>query len=302
MSTRVTSDISTRAPELDTARKWIAETSDLSSPPEICATVFELLRSPTASARDFGEVISRDPNLTARLLRIVNSSVYGLATSVDTVSRAIAIIGHRELHSLMLAVTAVSSFSNIANTLVNMDTFWRHSIYCGLLSRALARRCRVLHPERLFVLGLLHDLGSLVIYRQAPQLAVELLERAQGNEELLYRAELERLGFSHAELGGLLLQRWSLPEVLQEAVQYHHDPANAPNAAMEAGIVYIADILANRSELGAFCEQPAAELRIAPQIWQTTGLSEAEISPQELIGEAGLQFAETAEMLTIRRP
>lgn len=286
---------------MNTAEKWVAETADLSSPPEICATVFELLRSPTASARDFGEVISRDPNLTARLLRIVNSSLYGLTASVDTVSRAIAIIGNRELHSLMLAVSAVSSFANIANTLVNMDTFWRHSIYCGLLSRSLARRCRVLHPERLFVLGLLHDLGSLVIYRRAPQLAVALLEQAQGNEEALYRAELAQLGFSHAELGGLLLRRWSLPELLQEAVQYHHNPGCAPNAAIEASIVHIGDILANHSELGAFCEQPVAELSVAPGAWQTIGLSEVEIDLQELIGEAGLQFAETAEMLTIRR-
>ena len=84
------------------------------------------------------------------------------------------------------------------------EVTWRHSIYCGLLSRALARRCRVLHPERLFVLGLLHDLGSLVIYRRAPQLAVELLEQAQGNEEALYYLELEQLGFSHADVGGLL--------------------------------------------------------------------------------------------------
>lgn len=289
-----------RAFALDTANRWIAETSDLSSPPEVCATIFELLRSPTASARDFGEVISRDPNLTARLLRMVNSSFYGLASPVDTVSRAIAIIGNRELHSLVLAITAVSSFANIATTLVNMDTFWRHSIYCGLLSRALARRCRVLHPERLFVLGLLHDIGSLVIYRHAPELAVELLERAKGNEEVVYRAELEQFGFSHAELGGLLLRRWSLPELLQEAVQYHHDPASAPNVAMEASIVHIGDILANRSELGAFCEHPAGELSIAPEMWQAIGLSKAEMDPQDLIGEAGLQFAETAEMLTVR--
>ncbi|MGC1953534.1 MAG: HDOD domain-containing protein [Gammaproteobacteria bacterium] len=290
-----------RARALDTAEKWIAETSDLASPPEICATVFDLLRSPTASARDFGEVISRDPNLTARLLRMVNSSFYGLPTSVDTVSRAIAIIGNRELHSLMLAVTAAISFANIASTLVNMDTFWRHSVYCALLSRALARRCRVLHPERLFVLGLLHDLGSLVIYRRVPQLAAQLLEQAQGSEQALYHLELEQLGFSHADVGGLLLRRWSLPETLQQAVQYHHNPADAPNVVMEANIVHIGDILANCSELGAFSEQPAAEHCVAPQTWQALGLSEAQISPQALIGEAGLQFAETAEMLTMRR-
>ena len=298
--------LTTSAPTLPayapgTAEKWIAETADLASPPEICATVFELLRSPTASARDFGEIIGRDPNLTARLLRMVNSSFYGLATSVDTVSRAIAIIGHRELHTLLLAITAISSFSHIAKTLVNMDTFWRHSVYCGLVSRALARRCRVLHPERLFVVGLLHDLGSLVIYRKAPQIAAQLLELAQGNEEALYRAELEHLGFSHAELGGLLLRRWSLPDVLQEAVRYHHNPGSAPSVALEASIVHIGDILANRSELGAFCEQPAPVLSVAPEAWQAIGLSEAEIDAEKLIGEAGLQFAETAEMLTITR-
>lgn len=289
------------AHSIETAERWVREASGLASPPDICATVFDLLQSPTASARDFGEVISRDPNLTARLLRIVNSPFYGLASPVDTVSRAIAIIGHRELYHLLVAVSAVTAFSKIASDLVNMDTFWRHSIYCGLLSRALARRCRVPHPERLFVVGLLHDLSSLILYQRVPEAATELLLQSAGKEQTLYQGELARFGFSHADLGGLLLRGWRLPEALQQAVRYHHNPAHASNVPIEASIAHIGDVLANRSALGAFCEQPDAELSVTAEAWQTVGLSEAEVDQQQLIGEAGLQFAETAEMLTVRR-
>lgn len=274
----------------------ISSVSTLVSPPDVCIKMTELLQSPDCSIQDLGEVVLRDPNLTARLLRLVNSASVGLRGKVDTVSRAITMVGTRELYNMVLSISAVRAFRNLPSALVNMDIFWRHSIYTGLLSRLLAKRCGVLHPERLFIAGLLHDVGSLVLYRSLPEVASELLLTAQGDEQVLSHAEADVLGFTHAEVGAKLLAVWKLPESLIEAVGCHHEPAVAKNAQLESAIVHIADVLANRSGVGGFCESTSPTAEADPSALALVGTLAA--SDQEAITvEAGAQLAETVAVL-----
>lgn len=282
---------------LQIAESLISDVSGLISPPDVCLRVAELVQCDTSSADDIGEVIIRDPNLTARLLRLVNSSFYGFRSKIDTVSRAVTVIGIRDLQSLVMAISAVKSFSNVPNKLVNMDTFWRHSIYTGLIARSLARRCSVLHPERLFIAGLLHDIGSLILYCRLHEIARDLLLVADGDEEVFYRAELETLGFSHADLGAMLLARWQIPENLQEAVRDHHDPASASKYGMEAAILHVANLLANRSGIGGFCETPKPVSGINAEALAALRTAGLELDEDAVIGEAGLQFADTMTVL-----
>lgn len=279
------------------AEQLVDDVSGLVSPPDVCVKVFELIRSPRSSARDIGEVIVRDPNLTARLLKVVNSSFYNFPQKIDSVSRAISIIGVRDLYSLVIAISAVKSFSKIASGLVNMDTFWRHSMFCALISRMLAKRCGILHPERLFVAGLLHDIGSLILFDRLPDAARDNLLLAGGDEQALYAAERKSFGFGHAELGALLLKAWQIPESLQAAVCWHHRPSAAGAARAEAAIVHLGDALANRSGIGGYFEDPAEDPAIDPSVWDAMGLKEETVDPEELIGHAGLEFAETAGFL-----
>ena len=123
------------------------------------------------------------------------------------------------------------------------------------MARALARRCHVLHPERLFVAGLLHDVGSLVLYYEAPEACAEHLLVAAGDEEVMFQAEWEQFGFSHADLGRHLAEDWHLPEVLCEAIGCHHRPDTAALAPQEASLIYLANRLANGFEEGNFCGQ-----------------------------------------------
>ncbi|MFN2309596.1 MAG: HDOD domain-containing protein [Gammaproteobacteria bacterium] len=284
----------------DLAASLLDDVSYLVSPPDICVKVFELVESNDASTQQLGEVIGRDPSLTARLLRLVNSAYFNFSRRIDTVSRAVTIVGVRELYSLVIAVSAIKSFSNLPNNLVNIDTFWRHGIYTGLIARALAKQCRVLHPERLFVAGMLHDIGSLVLYNRMPETAADLLLICDGDEGILHQAELAELGFSHADLGGALLNTWMLPETLQEAVCYHHMPGYALSAEREASIVHLADNLANRAQLGAFCEHPSLTAKADVSAWKALGVDEAQFDYDAVIGEAGVQFTETASLLLAR--
>ncbi len=276
----------------NTASDWVTEVSGLVSPPDVCIKVFDLIESHNPSAATIGEVITRDPNLSLRLLKIVNSSYYNFSSKIDTISRAIAIIGISELYSMVIAITAVKTFSYIPHNVVNMDTFWRHSLYCGVISRLLAKRLNVLHPERLFVAGLMHDIGSLILYHRAPQTAKELLIQSKGDEDVLHQLEISEFGFSHAAIGGLLMKLWHIPDPICNAVANHHQPAMAKEAVMETAIVHMANALANHTEIGAFCELPMTELAIADEAWSQIGIAPEDMDHEALLEEAGQQFSE----------
>lgn len=274
------------------AVKWINQVKGLVSPPDICITVFEMIESQSTTAKQLGDTISRDPNLTARLLKIVNSPYYNFRSRIDTVSRAITIIGIRELSSLVLAVSAVKTFTKIPNELVNIDTFWRHSIYTALIARELAKRCDVLHPERLFVAGILHDIGSLIIYNRIPDVARALLVQAGGSESALYELEKSMIDTSHAHIGGLLLESWMLPRALRDAIAYHHEPQLCETAPIEASIVHIAETLANMSLIGSFSSDICVDETISPLAWKALQLDPETVDMDALMGVTEEQFGE----------
>jgi putative nucleotidyltransferase with HDIG domain len=258
--------------DTQTAADWIVDIGALVSPPDICIRIFELMEDDGVSAQELGDVICRDPSLTARLLRIVNSPFYGFSRRIDTVSRAVAVIGSSELYNLVVAAAATTSFSRIPNFIVNIDTFWRHGVYCGIIARDLARQCRVLHPERLFIAGLLHDIGSLIVYHREPETIRDLLLSAQGDETTLSRRERAAFGFDHADLGALLLDQWHLPSNLVDAVRHHHEPAGTGKMHLETAILHVADAISNHSEQGAFYASPSARLLSDGTAWRALGI------------------------------
>jgi HD-like signal output (HDOD) protein len=267
----------------------------LVSPPDVCMKLFELINSATTGTRQIAEVISVDPNLTARLLRVANSSFYGFSGKIDTVSRAVTLIGTAELYQLVLSISAVKAFGNIPNELVSMETFWRHSVYTGLLARSLAARAHVLHPERLFIAGLMHDIGSLVLYHQRPEAMRDVLLVADGDEEVLFQAELERFGFSHAGIAGYLMEQWRFPDELREAVRLHHQPEQADRARLETHILYLANHLVNESEQGNFMGSPKADIQLSASLLEEIGLEENELFFS--FEEAAEQFPSTLQAL-----
>ena len=267
----------------------------LVSPPDICMQLFELIHSPTSGAADIARVVAIDPNLTARLLRIANSSFYSFSRKIDTISRAVTVIGNTELYQLVLSISAVKTFAHIPNELVRMETFWRHSVYTGLLARALAIRANVLHPERLFVAGLMHDLGSLVLYNQRPEAMRDLLLMADGDEEVLYQAEMERFEFSHASVAAHMMERWQLPETLIDAIKWHHQPEAAEVSAIEAHILYLANHLVNESEQGNFMGSPRADIQLSQALLDVVRLQEDELF--FAFEEAAEQFPVTLQAL-----
>lgn len=232
----------------------------VSSLPTVYFKLREALEDPDSTFDDFSKIISGDSALTARLLRIVNSSFYGFPSKIETISHALTIVGTEQLSELILNATVMKQFDGISPKLLNMESFWKHGIGCGVAARELAQYLEKAGPERYYVAGMLHDIGILVIFKKKPQQATEILTRCECEKEPLFKIEREVLGFDHAQIAQALFKEWKLPVRLVEPVAYHHNPLEAKKYPEEAAITHVADILAYEMNLGQSGEQKVQEL------------------------------------------
>lgn len=270
---KVAGDLKSVESQPQTPKDLVAGMIKLVSLPHICIRVNLMVDDPDCSIGDIGEVLSQDASLTAHLLKVANSAFYGYRAKIETVSRAVTIIGTQDLRDLMFAVSAVRTFSNIPIKLANMASFWRHSMFCGIVARILAGRCNVLHTERLFVAGLLHDIGRLIILHRVPDIALSVLQRVEQTHEQSHLVEREYLDFDHSGVGAELMKLWQVPAPLQNAIKYHHDPDSAQDNVLEASIIHIANTIAHVAEME---DSKQVQLqRISPFAWGTTNLTEA---------------------------
>jgi len=217
--------------------------------PEVFYQFKQAVDDPESSFEEIGEIIGHDPGLTVRLLKIVNSAFYGFPQQVETISHAIGIIGRQQLNDLVISTVVMDQFQNVPQSSFNLNSFWKHSIACGLSAQYLALVKGEALPERFFVAGLLHDIGRLVIFLNLPFKALEVSLRSKSNCETLHIAEFEAMGFNHADVGGFLMQTWKLPKCLVEAVGFHHNPGEATEFSFEASMIHVADIIANTLDL-----------------------------------------------------
>ncbi len=254
----------------------------LASLPDVYYRIMEVINSARSSASQIAETVSKDTSLLTKLLKLVNSAFYGFPSKIETVSRAVAIIGTKELSTLALGIAAVQYFTDISPEYIDMKNFWRHSIACGVYARLLASEKLGVSEERLFVAGLLHDIGKLVLFRQAPQQARQALEYAFTNRIPLVAAEREILGFDHAQLGAALLREWKIPSSLETCVRFHHSP-HASQSVLEATLLSAANSLAIAALQGRSGTVVVPE--ISSSLWKDTGVSAAVFSTVVLQGE-----------------
>ena len=268
---------------------------DLVTLPDVFIRINQLVEDPDSTLDDISKVVSQDPSFTVRLLRVANSPFYGFSSSIETVSRAVTLIGTSQVRNLALSTSVSSTFAGLPNGLVSMDNFWHHSLYCGLVARILAHRVRKSDPEAVFTAGLLHDIGELVIFNRLPAQAKEalLLVLDSGDELPVYEAERQTMGFDHAQVGGELARQWHLPPLLVDCIAFHHDIKQAQNCPRETAIVHIANILAQMAEVDTL--DPDDVSPIDSQAWEITGL-DAEETVESTIREAQEEIVEAKKL------
>ena len=276
----------------------LEDVSELISLPEVAIRIAEVVDDPTGSADSIAEVVAGDPSLTARLLKIANSPYYGSRSTIETVSRAVTVLGASQVRDLSLGLTATRALKGIPTELISMDTFWMHSIYCGIIAGLLADESGAGGgSEATFIAGLLHDIGQLVIFNKLPELSRQaLLLSVEGPADLsMDAAEREVMSFDHTEVGGELARMWGLPQRLHDCLKFHHDPAKAPHFPEAAAIVHIANSLAVLAELDSSSDYDAPP--IDPAAWEIANLHR-EIVPN-IIVDAQQRFSDIKSLFML---
>ena len=256
----------------------IAASLKMGTLPIVFHRLVEIINSPYASPNDAAKVIATDPALSAKLLRLVNSPFYGLPTRIDTIPRAVVLVGTGQLVMLAMGATLVTAFKGVPVSLVNMQSFWSHSIGCGVGARLLAQRAGIADSESFFVAGLLHDIARLLVYTQLPTHALYLLTEAKRQQVSVHSLEKQTLGFTHEELGAELLRSWRCPQELVNRVLKHHAPLSRSRATAEDAALPAANMITQALGFGS-----SGEIYLPSPgegAWALLGLS-----PEQLTGE-----------------
>ncbi len=237
----------------------------------VIAEVEAVVNNANSTLANLGEVIEKDPDLSARLLRLGNSAFFGFANRLETVSDAISLIGIQQVLDLLTASNVIEAFEGISPEHVSMESFWKHSLACGIGARCLAIARQLPGAEKFFVAGLLHDLGRLVVLTRVPKKANEIMVLYRSRRILMRDAEREVLGFDHAEIGEELLRTWHYPVNLVQAVAHHHTPMAAGFFQLESSVVHLADYLVHGMQIGNSGERFIPPL--STMAWARVGLT-----------------------------
>lgn len=278
-----------------TAHTLLDDVSALVSLPEVVQRLNHAIQTQEASAGEIATIISQDPGLATRLLKVANSPLYGSSRQVDSIARAVTLLGTKQIRDLAFSAIASKMFVGMPSNIISVEDFWHHSLYCGLLARTLAQAIGAPNPDTLFTAGLLHDIGQLIMFHRTPQhahQAILLTIQGDANRDMV-SAEHEILGFDHTDIGDELAQKWNLPEVIRECIAYHHMPVKAKNFPTEVALVHIANVIAGLP----YSDFPdAGDLkRIDSIALSRLRLSQAQLN--EAIRHAQAQIAQTQQAL-----
>lgn len=229
----------------------IAEIDKLVSLPDIYYRLEEAIVDPGSTTDRIAELLRCDPDLCARMLRMGNSAFYSFPTKIETIERAVSVIGLRQIRELVLATSVVRAFEGIPTELVNMTTFWEHSVAVGIMARSLGEKAGIPKADSFYIPGLLHDIGRLVMYLKLPGLTHELLVEREATSCSIFQLERNLLGYSHTEIGARLLESWKLPQSIWEPVATHHNPTSSGEFAHAACAIHIADAWVNTNRAGS---------------------------------------------------
>lgn len=265
----------------------VAACDTLRALPAVYHRIREALEAPDSSLIDVARLIAHDGVIAGRVLQVVNSPLYGFSGQIGDIMRAVQILGMQQLHDIVLAMSLGKVFDNVAPERMDMRSFWRLSVLRGLTARVTAKRCGLLDSERLFLIGLLADLGHLVMYLTLPEKTDAAQQAADDTGEPLHLVEHRIIGADYAEVGCALLESWRLPRIFGTVVGGQHTPVTAGDHWLEAAIVNLANRVADADRRGLSSDD-VTEL-VSSSVWRQLDLPQTALP--EIREEAELHLA-----------
>ncbi len=219
--------------------------------PTVYSTLTELVENPRTTPEDAARVIANDQASAFKVLRSANSAFYGLHGHIDTISQAIIHLGFNEVKNLVAAISIINVFSknNMLGNFRPVD-FWAHSIGVGIITRYIGQVTGHENVENFFLAGILHDIGKLIFVEHAKNEYVEALTLAEEKGISIKDAEMTVLGLDHTFAGGLLADKWKIPESIKNAIHYHHSGIVGDQQNILVASVHVANICAKLFNMG----------------------------------------------------
>ncbi|MCF7915593.1 MAG: HDOD domain-containing protein [Spirochaetaceae bacterium] len=244
--------------------------------PTSVAKVLELANDPNVSPADLNQVISLDPVLMGKVMKLINSAYYGLHQRITSLVRAIIMLGVNTVKNLALSTAILSNLGSDSHfQVINMNGYWRHSLCVGVTAKLIAKQKGVPanQQESFFVAGLLHDIGKIPLNNTLSQEYLEVLALSDRTRKPLYRSEKEIIGFSHADVGNIISKAWKLGDEIHDAIVYHHrcSEYTGPHRIILLSVI-VANYFANSYDIGF------------------SGNRYPEAVPQELYNELGISL------------
>jgi len=260
MTTAITSSLRNRIDQL----------GELPTLPHVVQKLASTIGRPNVSAEEIGMLIEKDQVLSAKVLRLANSPFYGFPARIASVGHAVVVLGLNVVKGLTLCATAFDIMKD-----AGMDQLWRHSLGVAMTAQIIGTRLAIKNPEEVFVAGLLHDIGKVVLYVKWPDVGGRIKTAYHTGDRPIMEIEQELLNLTHADVGGWLAQAWHLPSALREPIQFHHTPTMAQDAGLQTAIVHVADIFVK----GLGCGNPGDDHvpPLSPPAWDMLKLDEAAV-------------------------
>ena len=271
----------------------VVQAAKLISLPDIYTKLKSLIDEPDYTMAEVALLVGSEPGMAVRFLRAVNNPVNRRVNKIETVSHAVSLLGIRQVHDIVLGASVAEAFEGMAPSVMNMKKFWERSFHCAILTQKLALECDMMDSERLFTIGLLHDIGHLFMYLAIPDESQDAALNAAELDRPIYQSENELLGFDYAKIGGYMMQQWDLPESFQTITWCHTAPDKADAFVEETAVLHLSAAMVRLSlDHGLFGEGGHA---VDPSVWQTTGMTEDKCL--EVLGASSEQFEEAVEAL-----
>ena len=226
--------------------------SSLPTLPDVIAKLIPIMQDENAHIQDLIDVVSFDPAIATRLIKVANSAYYGFMKKITTIRNAVVVLGFRQVKSLALGISVLDSMNMVGkDVLIDREGFWIHSAGCAMASDALCEYIKNVDRETAFTASLLHDIGKLVLDAVFNDEYKKVMENI-GDDRCLFEVEEEVLGFTHAEVAGWLCELWKFPADLTYPIMFHHHPESAVSIwKVISSVVHCADYLSKKAGIGS---------------------------------------------------